>query len=371
MESAHWVGNQNEPHPQQVVILAGPHKTASSTIQYNLMRWFEDKNDTLLLQKRWSFSSPIKTFQKQGCSRALQYPYQVYYWMVRAMIRSNHTACSSNESSGKVIYEPEQMLQLYTKRFNESWSRGKSIVIATEAIDFANSIRYDGTPNQFLLRFLGLLPFTSAENITEKVTAVIMYRSPRIEHLQSMWHQHQKAQRNHNVTFSQYLENLSSYLDMLTSLDSFNLMEQCLKHGMKVILIDMSGVKRHGKDVSRVVACEVLGGDCQDGHQSGDTVQINVANKSRQDIEMDVTKDKLIQMNEAIKSYDCHFCSWLEKSRGKFAILYPSFELRRFLVKCQKHRQSSNSSAVLSLERARWDLSVELRTILRSKSSKQ
>ena len=224
VDSPHWVGNQNESHPQQVVILAGPHKTASSSIQYNLMRWFEDQNDTLLLQKRWSFDPPIKTFQKQGCSRAWQYPYQVYYWMVQAMLRSKNTACSSNESTGEIIYEPEQMLELYTKRFNEGWSRGKSIVIATEAIDFANSIRYDGTPNEFLLRFLELLPFTSAENnITEKVTAVIMYISPRIEHLQSMWHQHQKARRNKNVSFSQYLESISSNLDMLNYLVSFNL----------------------------------------------------------------------------------------------------------------------------------------------------
>ena len=152
---------------------------------------------------------------------------------------------------------------------------------------------------------------------------------------------------------------------MLNPLDSFNLMKQFLNHGMKVVLVDMSGVKRHGKDVSRVVACDVLGGDCQDGYHNGDAVQLNVANKSRSDKKMGVSKDSSFQMNEAIKSYDCHFYSWLENNGGKVAMLYPSFELRRFLVNCQKQRRWSNSSAVLSLEKARLNLLVELRTILK------
>ena len=115
----HGIGNQNESHPQQVIIIAGPHKTASSSIQHSLIGWFEDKNDTLGLQKRWSFDSPIKTFQKQGCSRALQYPYQIYYWMVRAMLRSKNIECSSNESTGEIIYEPKQILgptESYTRK---------------------------------------------------------------------------------------------------------------------------------------------------------------------------------------------------------------------------------------------------------------
>ena len=71
---------------------------------------------------------------------------------------------------------------------------------------------------------------------------------------------------------------------------------------MKVVLIDMSGVKIDGKDVSRVVACEVLGGDC---NHNGKTAQINCngAKKSRSDELMDVRKDKLLKMDEAIKSY--------------------------------------------------------------------
>lgn len=128
------VRNSEESNQQQVIILAGPHKTASSSIQYNLMRWFGDTNDTLGLQIRWSFDSPIKTFQEQGCVSALRYPYQVFYWLVQAILE-NPTKCRSNELTGEIIYTREEMLELYTRRFRESWSRGKSIIIATEAID--------------------------------------------------------------------------------------------------------------------------------------------------------------------------------------------------------------------------------------------
>ena len=87
--------------------------------------------------------------------------------------------------------------------------------------------------------------------------------------------------------------------------------------------------------------------------------------KSRIEKKMDVSEDNFIKMNEAIKSYDCHFYSWLENNGGKVAMLYPSLELRRFLVNCQKQRLPSNSSAVLSLEKARRNLLFELQTILK------
>ena len=182
-----------------------------------------------------------------------------------------------------------------------------------------------------------------------------------------MWHQHKKylrkASKNQTLTFpfSQYLEKITSNLDMLNPLDSFNLMKQCFKHGMKVVLIDMSGTRRSNVDISQVVACEILGVE----YKVGDTARINVANKSRIEKKMNVSEGNLIKMNEAIKSYDCHFYSWLENNGGKVAMLYPSLELRRFLVNCQKQRMPSNSSAVLSLEKARRNLLFELQTILK------
>eukprot|EP00563_Minutocellus_polymorphus_P006496 CAMPEP_0181032956 /NCGR_PEP_ID=MMETSP1070-20121207/7003_1 /TAXON_ID=265543 /ORGANISM="Minutocellus polymorphus, Strain NH13" /LENGTH=386 /DNA_ID=CAMNT_0023110357 /DNA_START=313 /DNA_END=1473 /DNA_ORIENTATION=- len=334
------VRNSEESNQQQVIILAGPHKTASSSIQYNLMRWFGDTNDTLGLQKRWSFDSPIKIFQEEGCVSALRYPYQVFYWLVQAILE-NPTKCRSNELTGEIIYTREEMLELYTRRFRESWSRGKSIIIATEAIDTANSIQYAGTSNELLLKLLQLLPSSStgygSRRFYEKTTAVIMYRSPRIQQLQSMWFQHTKDKRNQNLTFSQYLGKIRSNLNMLNPLDSFNLAKQFLILGAQVILIDMSGIKAAQEDISCVVGCKILEGHCRGNDCNATFTRLNAANYSGRDRKMDVSNENLIKINEAIKLYDCQHYPWLNDNKD-LIIMYP-FDLQSHLSWCQEQPQ--------------------------------
>jgi hypothetical protein len=378
----HFISKENHHVPghackyqqnQQVVVLAGPHKTGSSSIQYNLMRLFADKNDTLGLQERWSFDSPIKTFREEGCIHAKLYPYQVFYWLIQAMQRSKKAVCNSNQSTEEIIHDPDQMIQLYSQGFEESWSRNKSIIIATEAIDVANSIRYDGSQNEFLLKFLKLLPSASAGNVvSKKVTAVIMYRSPRIEHLQSMWIEHAKATKEKNLTFSAYLIKLGSNTGMLNPLDSFNLAKQCLLVGMRVILIDMSGLKRVGKDVSQVVACKIIGGKCQNYARIIDAAaRLNVGNQTQIYKNMDLRRIDLIKIDKAIKSHDCEMYTEISSNKN-FVVLYP-FDLELFFVQCKTRQKWQSSSTVFQsrLHCARSDLVAKIKDVTRDLTSKK
>ena len=78
---------------------------------------------------------------------------------------------------------------LFRNEFVRYWREGKSLVIASEGLDFVGHL--DGNDERLQVdTILGEMPWNSGTNGTkDDITVVIKYRAPRREHFISNWHQ--------------------------------------------------------------------------------------------------------------------------------------------------------------------------------------
>ena len=227
-------------------------------------------------------------------------------------------------------YEGKDIIDLYRDEFLKQWNNGRSLVIASEHFDWiANK---DGNAgNQVIENLLHILPI---EN-TLSVTAAVVYRAPRLDHLLSLWHQY--GLRKERISFYDYLMALAPEEDELRFLDSLLLAERLIERDIHTVLIDLSGVQKYGYDISLVMACDVLNADCDAekhfvGEENAKPERKNNRHHSKK--MLNVTDAQLDAIDKLIESYDCNFQHILKND--KLQVLYPN-ELERIMNSCSEN----------------------------------
>lgn len=338
---------QEEPHERQrVILLAGPHKTSSSSIQLSMLKWLNDEENSFGtgLSQNWAWPSPTSTFKNDGCDirNELEESKIFYSWIQALKGQTKKARCLNDEKVNvdgtlkhkKAVYTREEMIDKYRNEFGEWWRKGYSLVIASEAMDYIASERYHN-PQELLENILHQLPWyvksedddntTSSSEIPgsdDDITVVVSYRSPRSSHLISIWHQCCMK----DMSLYEFLTHrrLESVPDPLKSLDSLKLVKTFLDRGLRVVLVDMAGVRAKQYDISSVIACDVLGAKCtKDKHFLGseDETPPQIKNvKTHSDAIFNVTEDQLEQIDAVIRRYDCNFLSLMDHEN--FQILY-------------------------------------------------
>ena len=331
--------NGNEK--QRVVLLAGPHKTSSSSIQLNMFHWLNDDNHASGLAQKWAWPSPSQTFRKDGCEvNNASDEFQIFYWWIQAMKGTTKVRCLYPHDNEIPIYSREEMIETYKREFYEQWMKGYNLVIASEAMDFVSSERFEN-PHELLENIIHQLPWhanytISASGSDDDITVVVSYRAPRSSHLISLWHQCCMK----DMSFHEFLTNrrLEIMPDPLKSLDSLKLTKTFLDRGLKVILVDMAGVKANQYDMSNVIACDVLGAACTPDKRFSDSNKNEIpaiANvKTHSDANFDVTPKQLERIDTVIQKYDCNFVSLMDHEN--FEVLY-AHGIKEIFDKCQEY----------------------------------
>ena len=334
---------------QRIILIAGPHKTGSSSIQYNMYHWMM-KNDTTtdlennndqdeVIQsyfKDWIWPEPKEIYNKYTGHTHMHH--KIFYPFGEALLpycRIGHRKELSQ------YYTCEELLDIYRKEFQKYWDLGYNLAIGTEAFDFVGFTNNNGIQIDHLLDQMpwnyensSLLSSSSSlsssmdttkrqhNNIKESITVVVKYRSPRVKHLISWWHQCCMKQMNfydfllEETTNWKYRERGSRIID------SLYLVQQYLDHGLKVALIDTSGVIEKGYDLSNVIACDVLNIPCtQDKVIQGETQLPTVKNQKSDGDLGGITENHLNQMEQVIRMRDCSFQHLL--GHQNLTILYP------------------------------------------------
>ena len=325
---------QHHDH-RRIVLLPGPHKTSSTSVQFNMCKWIQkrkkkNKNDHLNvtndrnavvtggLQKYWTIPIPDQVFKlcKLKCTK-------IFAPLAHDLLVSNDPHQRFEKCGG------EDIIPLFRDEFHKQWNNGRSLVIASEHLDWiANEDRNAG--NQLLENLLHILPAES----TSTITAVVVYRAPRLDHLISLWHQHGMLQK---LSFYDFLMTVAPVQDWLRVLDSLLLAERFIKRGINTVLIDLSGVQKHGYDISLVIACDVLGADCdKEKHFVGEKAEKPVIRnvKDHSNAKVNVTEAQLDAIDKLIESYDCNFHHIL--MNDKLQVLYPN-ELERIMNLCSQN----------------------------------
>lgn len=167
----------------------------------------------------------------------------------------------------------------------------------------------------------------------DQVTVVVVYRSPKIKHLISMWHQNCNKPTS-EIKFHQWITGTDNTFG---SLDSLGMVDMFLKEtDWKVALIDLNGVGRDGYDISNFVAFVVLGEVCTGkrlkGLNGGDPVVTNVRGDKRPP---NVPNRTLDEMESILQTYDCNYPNILGGKYERLEIFYPDSMLK-ILSACEK-----------------------------------
>jgi hypothetical protein len=163
------------------------------------------------------------------------------------------------EWSDQELIRQSRLLQLFQRKIREAWDAGQNIVIASEHLDrlvlhpvpdTSKTPRRPTslTPDALWKRFLALLP--SSSNLVVGLT----YRTPRIDHLLSVWHHVGHESLADFITKPRP----PSLASTQHSLDSLGLATFFLRQGYTVRILDSGGVKDAGMDLPSAVACHVL-----------------------------------------------------------------------------------------------------------------
>jgi hypothetical protein len=317
---------------QGVVLLAGPHKTASSSMQRNFYHWLDAKSEEDIsgLSKQWAWPSPMQTFVDHGCEMNDSLASKIFYMLIESIKgRRNKSRCITS------FYSTTEIIKLYHDEICKRWNQGYNLVIGSEAMDFIAS-EHDGP--KILDDLIHALPWHAKENplhgSDEDITAVVAYRAPRVDHLISLWHQCCMER----MSFYEYLTRLrSTYKEVpLRSLDSLKLASAFVEKDIDTVLIDMSGVKALGYDMTNVVACDILHAECTEhrtfpGAPKKKAAIVNV--KTHSDTNFNITDAQLRRINDVIETYDCNFATLMEHEKLK--VVY-SNALDASLSKCQE-----------------------------------
>jgi len=217
------------------------------------------------------------------------------------------TGRQSHKSFMKPVTGPI-MTFLFAQEVQKQWDSGKSIMLGSEEVDSVVNDQLDGPA--VLGKVLSILP-PGYEAFT---TVVINYRAPRIENLLSLWKEIGVAKKQ---TFYQFIFDPATVLQ-LHSFDPLRLANTFLERGLKVDLIDLSGVAKAGIKSYQLLACDLMEVPC-DANKNPVFVEERI--KKRPEFmklltsevdgvasgELNVTDNQLGKIAEKLQIYDCNF----------------------------------------------------------------
>lgn len=335
-------GKNDKRQRQRIVILAGPHKTASSSIQGNFYSWTSIEPKKI---KEWAW--PVPPEVEEYCIEEREFMhYKGFIPLIMALLEGKLHNPIFDE------YDCKEVISFYKKEFERVWRDSYNLVIGTESLDNLFSHSYKG--QKVLNKLLRVLPLKKNKDPDDEIeneeeswkaaesdlTVVVNYRAPRIDHLISLWHQ---CCAKDGVTFKKFLtSNVDRNSDRLHPLNSIGLANVFLKRGLKTVLVDLSGVLDKGYDVSNVMACDILGEDCTDSKQliSAQGEAPKLKNVFQGNYTMGgITDEQLHRMDTVLRKHDCNFQHVLENENLK--ILYP-FELDHIMAECVEEEKSAD-----------------------------
>lgn len=299
---------ENRPCACKVVLLAGPHKAASTTLQWvstvyasmlNLQwQWLVPDSYS---QKEWKWS-PIKSFA----------PFVFTYF-------------GTKDKAKNMTFE--ELKDTYRKEFARQWNEeNNNIIFGSEQIDMAADLKYKD--KDLIKEILDIVPDTAVQSIT----TVVVYRSTRISHVKSLW---KEIGGWHNSSFYQFLlhEDNEAFTRFYHSVDSLRLATAFLEKGMNVKLLDLSGIntKANKEDLYTIFGCDILELQCKSTKDKG-RVPAVLSQHTPKDAErlvgwftapqnvrydtnvVNVTDNQMNQIDELLRRYDCTYEKWIHQS---------------------------------------------------------
>jgi hypothetical protein len=295
----------------KLVIFAGPHKAASTSVESFFYEYASGHSRT-----------DADGHKKDNHERKKTFGLRYWLWpRVYGHVANETEPLEPYKIFGHLVTEPENdaLEQEILEDIREAWNtKGlEGVIIGSELFDqIGEQAPYDAMKAlRKVVAYLNVKP--------NDVTVALNYRTPRVEHWASMW-SHASKNVNYTKEYEDWMcdeELVPKHVEILaTQMNPLNAAEAFVKEGWNVRLIDMEGVESSGRDVSHVVACDVVAARCADG------AVLNHLNdnphKNAVDAEFSALNEEQRNDTEQLfRSLDCAYEDFL-RTNVKFGIIY-------------------------------------------------
>lgn len=300
---------ENRPCGCKVVLLAGPHKAASTTIQ-----WISTVYASML-NLQWEWLVPES------------YSQDVWKWsQIKAFAPFVFTYYGTKDKAKNMTFA--ELKDTYKAEFQKQWYDGNNnILFGSEAIDLA--VDPANKDRNVIDEIIDIVP----KEAVEYITTLVVYRSTRISHLKSLW---KEIGVWHNSTFYEFLlhEDNDAFPRFYHSIDSLGLAAAFLKKGIEVKLLDLSGVNTtdNKEELYKIFGCDIMGLYCAvdddnkrmpvtiSQHTPKDAKYLQSLMTTPQNVRHDnnyilnVTDDQMEQIDELMRRHDCMYEEWIHES---------------------------------------------------------
>jgi hypothetical protein len=336
----------------KILLLAGPHKAASTTLQTLGLQY-----DTILGPDfPWHFVNPMYEGMKEKDQKSFMNFVFSYYDMYK----------ENNFRMVKMIYKDD--IEMH-------YSKGNNIIMGIEEIDrisqpviHETSILSEvNTDDKLLDEILSVVPASAIQ--AGAVNVVTVYRAPRISHLKSQFKELlygmlEEDLRSHGIigkTFYEFLLSLALKASFYT-MDTLELTKRFLEKGLKVKLIDMSGVDpEEGIEFFNVLGCDLMELECnrptpnskqlmpllisESPHYANIMELFNMQHNKREDtFNWNITEVQKDQVEALLQQYDCSKMHILQNSN--LEIMYGKALLTN-MEKCHSYENQISTRSEL------------------------
>ena len=278
---------QKNTPKQAVVIIASAPGLGYEIVEKDLIDW--SKNYKI---RPYSYVvpdiSPDNYTKSQGCLPLVDAILTKASSVPRGFDGYNLT---KNNSSDYLIME-------FQKEFNSIWMQNKNILIGSDHLPYFQD---EKLRRLVINRLVEMFPWNdkrlSLPGSNRDAKVIVLYRSSRINHLQSYW-----SSSSANVEFIDWL---SSY-DVIRHIDIFSTADVFSRNGLKVDVVDVDYVVKKGQNLTAFILCEVIGLSCGSGSLLKDVVGGNFE-PTRFHARNGNFNFEFQKLEAAINEFDCKF----------------------------------------------------------------
>ena len=298
----------------KVIVLAGPHKAASSTLQHIAVKYSKLDN----VPWKWigkgekALAPVLSTYMEEMNAKAMKEERDRNKNRYRDRKRDRYCEVKSMRKKRKKWSKKCNTFKQQKQKIKEEillkYKRGYNIILGAEALDRMTLPAINGSLiDDFVL---DILP-TKVFNNHHLITSVVVYRSPRVKHIISLWKQFTNViSKDHKMTFYQFLCD-GTFMGRFEAVDSLLLTQTLINKGLKVQLVDMGGViSTEGVDFFSVLGCNVMKLPCQTDNHDGQLIPIPISEH--------VSRDKILkQMTMVVNAKEMNFSYNVTKDQEK------------------------------------------------------
>jgi hypothetical protein len=277
---------------QRIVLFVGYHEALQCNDPSSLATL------SLLSDAPFGWSYPIPS--KEELSTAIQFrkfstQYCTFFDPLFSALRYDPL---HYETAAMNVSAATDIIELYRRKVQEDWSQGKSIIFASRDAAHLVNTKVAHAWNR-------LLPL----GVESDVEVVVPYSTPRIRQLIEIWDVERAS--DPTMTLKSFLVT-TKFEDNLVHVNPLGVASVFVRRGLKTIIVDENGLAREKLDIRTAVSCFILKSSCNSSNilEEGSNSQQESISPSPL---MDLSEQKLKQIERVLQDYDCGFYNSLAK----------------------------------------------------------